>query len=354
MARRLFNTLSFLLAGFATAAPAGAQVPDFPLFTEGAAPVDSKKTYTPGWLAAFAGEGRPRDPVPLEIRGRGNSTWGFPKKPYKLRFFEKEPLLGMPADRDWVLFANFSDKTLLRNHLAFSFSRSLSLRYTPRAEFVDLSLNQEFLGNYLLVEQIKVAPHRLDIVRLRKGDTEGEALTGGYLLEICERMDEPFSFRTARGLPFMLKEPSEPQPAQGEYIRAHLQAVEDAIFSPDFADPTHGYAAYIDVGQFVDWYLVNELFRNQDAASYSSIYVHKDRGRKLAMGPVWDFDLSAGNVNYDDNHLAEGWWIRKRSPWFRRLFEDPAFAARVRSRWQEIRPRQVEALLLEVDRKSVV
>jgi hypothetical protein len=282
------------------------------LFIETTAPVDSKKVSVPG---AYSLEGLSG---PLEIRGRGNTTWGFPKKPYKIELGEKTSLLGLPAAKDWVLLANFSDKTLLRNALALDFARQLQ-PFTPKAKPVDVTLNRETMGS--------------------------------YLLESSERMNEPFSFRTTRGRPFLLKNPRHPEPEQLAYIKGYLQAAEDALFSSDFAGP-EGYAKYFEVKEFIHYYLVNELFRNQDAALYDSIFFHKDRGGKLVLGPVWDFDISAGNINYDDNFLTDGWWIRKKSPWFARLVEDPAFADAVHCRWREIRGQEVENLLAQIDVKA--
>ena len=314
------------------------------LFIETSAPVDSKKVSVPGTFTLDNLSGS------LEIRGRGNTTWGFPKKPYKIDLTEKTPLLGLPAAKDWVLLANFSDKTLLRNALALDFARQLQ-PFTPKAKPVDVTLNREYVGSYLLTEQIEIGPNRLNLTKLKKTDIEGEALTGAYLIESSERLNEPFSFRTTRGRPFMLKNPSNPEPAQRAYIQGYLQAAEDALFSPDFAGP-EGYAKFFEVKEFIHYYLVNELFRNQDAALYDSIFFHKDRGGKLVLGPVWDFDISAGNINYDDNFLTDGWWIRKKSPWFARLVEDPAFAQAVHCRWREIRGKEVEHLLAQIDVKA--
>jgi len=115
-----------------------------------------------------------------------------------------------------------------------------------------------------------------------------------------------------------------------------VHSLEDALFAKDFADPDRGYAAYLDVDSVIDWYLVNEITKNQDAGNFSSIYFHKGAGDKLKMGPLWDFDLAAGNVNYSDAQWPEGWWVRRGSPWLTRLFQDPAFTARVTERFDRL------------------
>lgn len=314
--------------------------------TENFAPVDSNKIEIPATFLLS-----PDLTGALEIRGRGNTTWWMPKRPYKISLSEKTALLGMPPAKDWVLLANYSDKTLLRNSLALDFAGKLRQKFTPKSRPVDLTLNGFALGSYLLTEQIEIGPNRLNLTKLKKGDISGDALTGAYLIESSERMNEPFSFRTTRGRPFMLKNPSQPEPAQATYIQNYLQAAEDALFSEAFAGP-EGYAKFFQIDEFIDWYLVQELFRNQDAGLYDSIFFHKDRNAKLAMGPVWDFDISAGNINYDNNWLTDGWWIKNKSPWFARLFEDPAFAQKVHCRWREIRGVQVENLLQSIPRKA--
>ncbi|MEJ0054936.1 MAG: CotH kinase family protein [Bacteroidota bacterium] len=124
-------------------------------------------------------------------------------------------------------------------------------------------------------------------------DTSGKNLTGGYLLEVDTRLDEDFYFWTKR-VPFTIQSPDDILPVQLSYINSYAQQAEDALFSDSFADPVTGYEKYIDSDSFIKWYLVNELFKNNDADFNSSVYMYKDRNGKLAMGPVWDFDIAAG------------------------------------------------------------
>lgn len=329
----------FVLGLWLSIAAQAAPLAQFHIFTENGAPIDSKETKVPAEFRFVGSDGQLLTGS-MEIRAHGNSTLGFPKHSYKFELTEKSGFTGFVPEKDWVLLANYSDKTLMRNFLAFELSRALGARYSPRAEFVDIRLNGAFRGNYLLTERIKVSPARLNLAKLGPGDTGGEALTGGYLMEIYHRGAEKFNFRTRQGLYFNLKAPKELAPEQFRYIRDYVQTAEDELFSPGLGN----YESFLDLDQFIAWYLVNELFRNQDAAVYASIYVHKDRGGKLAMGPVWDFDIAAGNINYDDNFLTDGWWIQVKSPWFRRLFQDPSFRAKVSARWQAIRRAQVESL----------
>lgn len=338
--------------GFSASALAVEPLAQLRLRTLSGEPVDTTKTYVPGELEALSASGASDYSGPIEIRGRGNSTWGFPKRPYKFKLPANHGLAGLTADDEWILLANYSDKTLLRNHVALELSRLLGAFYSPHSSFVEISLNGDYLGNYLLVEQMKFSPNRMNLPALKKKDIEGEAVTGSYLLEVSHKCEEKFCFRTTEKLLFNVKSPREPVPEQAAYIQRYVLAAEEALFSENFRDPELGYARYLDVDQFITWYLVNELFRNQDAATYASIFLHKPRSGKLAMGPVWDFDISAGNINYDNNFLTEGWWIQKRAPWFIRLFEDPAFVEKVKARWKVIRGLELERFFMLLDQTS--
>ena len=327
-------------------------VPVVYIDTEGQAPIASKDEYVNGQITIIA-NGRGEENVSkanLEIRGRGNTTWQMPKKPYRFRFSERTEVLGMPEHKVWILLANFSDKTLLRNHTAFQLSQRFGLAYTPRSQFVDLWLNGAFQGNYQLTEQIKIDENRLNIDELKADDISNDKITGGYLLEIDGRRDEDASFQTTQGVRFVIKSPDEDVPEQTAYIQQYVQAAEDALFADNFTDAQQGYAQYLDTESFVDWYLLNELTKNTDAKFGNSVYVHKPRGGKLTMGPVWDYDIGMGNVDYSPGEFTEGWYIREAS-WIKRLFEDPAFAQRVTVRWQVLKP-EIDQVIAEIDQEA--
>lgn len=272
----------------------------------------------------------------IEIKGRGNSTWGLPKKPYRVKLKNKSEILGMPSDRDWNLIANYSDKTLLRNRVAFELGNRIGVAFTPRNQFVELVMNGEYVGNYLLTEQVEVEKSRVDINELAPTDVAADKITGGYLVEVNARMDETYCWKTIKGVRFCMKSPDETiTTEQLSYIQAYLQETEDIMYGSSFADSDDGYAKYIDTQSFVNWYIVNELLKNNDAIFYSSVYMFKDRGGKLNMGPIWDFDIALGNVRFGGNDNPEGWHIRK-AVWISRLFQDPAFAQKVDDRWDEL------------------
>lgn len=328
--------------------PARLDLPVLKISTDNLAPIVSKDDYinaqmtlesnVPGEAAVVAG---------LQIRGRGNSTWGMPKKPYRLKLTVKQSLLGMPSSRDWVLLANYSDKTLMRNSLALELGAAIGMAWTPRWRSVEVYLNDRYDGVYLLAENIKVAADRVDIDELGEDDVGPDVITGGYLLEVDFREDGYTIHTAIDQLPIVFQDPDEPAPAQEAYIQGYLDEFESVLHSGAFADPIDGYAKYIDVDSFVRWYLVNELFRNVDSNMWTSCWMYKPRGGKLHMGPLWDFDLAAGNADYADAFRTTGWHVRN-AKWFSRLFQDAAFRARVRSVWNEIMAHEIPAMLAAI------
>jgi hypothetical protein len=333
---------------------ATAKLPVMRISTTGGAPITSKVTYLPGVVTIDDTAGVTQLTATLEIRGRGNTTWELmPKKPYRLRLASSAALLGMPASRHWVLLANYSDKTLLRNDLTFALSRMVGMAWTPRTQFVDLELNGSYEGVYQLTEHVRIGTERINIQEMRVSDTSATAITGGYLLETDERRGEDFCFNsTMTAMVFCVGNPETLlQPAwakQRAYITEYIARTDSAIFGPRFADSTAGYAAYIDVESAINWYLVQEIVKNVDGNFRFGSFMYKPRGGKLTFGPVWDFDLAIGNVNYQGADTPTGWYTRN-TMWYTRLFQDPAFRARVQARWNELQrnnvPRDLQRLI---------
>ncbi len=333
-------------------------LPVLAITTDGAAPIVSREDYVTGSFSLTA-EGRAAVEGTLEIRGRGNSTWDWPKKPYRLKLTNSAEILGMPASKHWVLLANYADKTLMRNDVAFMLSRSLGMEYTVRSQYVELQLNGIYQGVYQLAEHIRVAKDRVNIPELKVTDTDAEKITGGYLIEVDFRMQKncnswdsfcingvnlereaTFCVDSNQGMdPFCLDTPETLLEAnwvtQREYISKYIVDTETALFSDNFADPALGYAAYIDVDSAINYFLINELFKNPDGAT-ASFYLYKKRNGKLFFGPIWDFDLAFGNAGYDGVDLTNGWRVRN-APWFNQLFKDPAFKAKVTARWNGLK-----------------
>ncbi|RYY58833.1 MAG: hypothetical protein EOO05_15165 [Chitinophagaceae bacterium] len=301
--------------------------------TKNSAPITSTETYIEGTFNVTAnGTDLPDYSGKTEVRGRGNSTWGMPKKPYRIKLDKKSEILGMPTNKNWVLLANYSDKSLMRNMIAFRLGEWFGLSYTPRGQFVEVFLNNEYQGCYFLTEQIKPDPNRVNITEMDVTDETPSTITGGYMLEVDQRLDAEHWWFTTQGVALTIKEPEAITTPQLNYITGYIQQMEDALYSTDFKDPANGYLKYINDDTFIQWYWVNELFRNQDADFFSSIFLYKDRDQKLSMGPVWDFDLGAGNIDYNNSWEPTGWYIRK-SVWISRLFQDPAFRTKSKAKW---------------------
>lgn len=265
----------------------------------------------------------------LQIRGRGNSSWTMPKKPYALKLSDKAEILGMPQHKRWILLANWMDRTLMRNAIAFHISSLTGLEWTPHGECVEVVLNGKHIGNYYLCEQIKVDKNRVNITKMKETDTDGEAVTGGFLVELDTHFDEINKFKSAtKSLPYMFKDPDETllQPAQFSYFENYINAMEEKLYSNDWL-ANREYANYMDLTSFVDWWFVHELMMNDEPAHPKSCYMHKDRAGKLKAGPVWDFDYST----LTPNEISI--WIAKSDLYYERLFSDPEFVTLVKERW---------------------
>jgi CotH kinase protein len=263
-----------------------------------------------------------------EIEYRGSSTLAFPKKPYAIETDRKTRLLGMPRERDWVLNAAYTDPTLLRDALAHAAARRLGLA-ASRSRHVHLRVNGRYRGVYVLMERAELSDRRV------RGDA---------LLELTEprKLDDgDASFAAAGGLAVRHVEPDEADKKKARAARAAVGAFEAALGGP-------GWRAHLDERSAVDYVLLAELLRNQEAFM-SSTYLHQREDGVLALGPVWDFDLSAGNAV---DPAVEGWLLTGRV-WAGALLADPGFRSALAARWRALRAGGfVEALLRDVDARA--
>lgn len=310
--------------------------------TEGGAPILNREDYVSGAVSIFGGKARPEHSftAPTQIRGRGNSTWANPKKGYRLKLASAASVFGFPADRDWVLLANYWDQSLARNAIAFELSRMVGMPYTARCTPVEFVLNGQHLGSYQLCEQMEAAAHRIPA-------------PGGWLLEIDDlpRLDPGDQYFRSPRLDawsmesdpnpsvWVFQQPEAPSASQWAEIEGDILGLERLLFSEGYAHPDTGYAARLDVDALIGWYLVNELVKNNDAAFFKSVYVYRVPGGRITLGPVWDLDLAFGNYPFDGG--PTGWKIRNAS-WIERLFEDRAFIDRLKVRWRELYARRAE------------
>ncbi len=262
----------------------------------------------------------------IGIERRGSSSAGFPKKSYG---FETRDVLGndvvlslldLPEESDWVLSANFTDKSFANNTLAYALSRKQG-HYAPRTRFVEVMLDGAYQGIYVFTEKIKRDSLRLDIAKLLPTDTAGVELTGGYILKIDKFTGSASSpgwtsnYKVANCnascnsyIQFQHEYPEEPalHIKQRNYIRQYVDSFETALFSPNYNDPVLGYRKYITPSTFIDYMLINELGKNVDGYRIST-YLFKPKAKKLRMGPVWDYDIAFGNANYCQGQDTSGW-----------------------------------------------
>ena len=320
--------------------------------TENGVAITSKEDYVAATLSIESSGGAfDMDPVACSIRGRGNTTWWWPKKPYLIKLDKKDGLFGFPKHKRWILLANFMDRTLMRNMVSMKVASLTGLAWTPRCEPVELALNGVHKGTYLLIEQVRVDKNRVNVTEMTAEDNADEAVTGGYLLECDFHYDNEVQWvdnhgkcnQMESGIPFGIKypDPEDLTTAQEAYIKNYVYQAAEALYGEDFTDPEKGYAKYLDVDSFVDYWIVFEVMGNHELGNPGSVYMHKDRGGKLVAGPCWDFDW--GVLSYRTSPQGKTGLINRNAIWYARLFQDPAFGEKVRKRFQELLP-QLETI----------
>ena len=301
---------------------------------------------------------------PIGIKLRGNSSLSFNQKKYTIELRDESgkdveaSLLGMPAHSDWVLLAPYNDVSAVRDPLAFQLWRDMG-HWAPRTRMAELTLNGNYRGIYILSEAIKRDSMRVDIAKLKKSDIAGRDVTGGYILRIDTYDEEDATFPSkvpgiGEGImtsqitwSCIYPKKKKLQPEQLAYIEQFVDSMELAIQSDDFADPQRGYAHFIDVPSFVDYFIHTELSLNADGYKRSA-YFYKEKlhadgtGGKLVAGPVWDYNLAYGNCNFCNANNPEAWCFEggntQPTPAFwQRLLQDPAFRKAVKMRYKALR-----------------
>lgn len=299
-------------------------------------PIVSKEDYVTGSISIENPDHMYSDQdgftATMKIKGRGNSTWGMPKKPYRIKLDSKSEILGMPSSRNWALLAEYADKSLLRNTTAMELSRIAGFSWTPGLRHVEVYLNGSYIGVYTLAEHKEVGKNKVNI------DVEA----GDIYFELEQQQDNPVCWWTEHGAPVMFSDPEEPSAEQLAQAQRYFYDFETALWAKDFAK----VYSMIDLDSFVNYYIVQELTKNIDGNIRKSTFLTLPKGGKLEMYHVWDFDLTLGNCDYydDGNCGPTGWWIKDRGywgkdhGWYYRLFMDPDFVKAVQKRWQELYP----------------
>lgn len=297
------------------------------LNTENQVPVDSKENYVRATMV-IKDKGEIISEKSLKMKGRGNATWTYPKKPYKLKLDEEASILGMEEAKDWVLLSNYTDKTLLRVGISLELSRLMHFPWTSDDRFVEVVLNGEYLGNYQLVEPVEQGSNRVDIPAT------------GFLFERDGYYQlEPNYFVTTMGYGYSFKNPDPEDDLTTEqwtYIKNYMDAFEAVLTSSTYNDPENGYARYIEVTSFVRWFLFQNILANMDTNPYLT---KTDMGdSKIKMGPVWDFEWSIGIGWYEGARPrpANYYVWNSNAFYYDKLLQDPAFKTQIRELWQSM------------------
>lgn len=339
-----------------------------------------KENKEPGSIRVYENGTVTLDKGLKQIKGRGNSTWFYSKKPYNIKFDKKTSLLGMAKAKKWTLLANFVDVSLLHNAYAWEFASALGLDYTSEYRHVDLYANGNYLGNYVICESVEVGENRVEITDLEKANenvNEGIDLetlptggigengdrgsrkwieipqnpadiSGGYLLEyefLSRYLREPSGFVTKNGQPIVIKSPEYASQAEVTEIADFMDAATEALYSPTgFNEAGMHYSDYFDMDTLVKAYLMQELSMNIDAC-FTSFFAYKPANdAKLYFGPVWDMDCAFGSpiTNFDvPVYAADLWYVnqlgREGIPVIlAAAFRHADFRAAVREKWAEL------------------
>ena len=299
-------------------------------------------------------------PIGIEKRGQTSQLF-FPKLGYGIETRNElgedstVVVMGMPEESDWVINSPYSDKSLIRNALAYTLAGQI-MAYAPRVQMAELVLNGDYKGVILWTEKIKRDNNRVDISKLTPDENDEVNITGGYILRFDKNdpgevaWESPYrpSISGNQRTRFIYHYPKKDDisPQQLSYIRDYITQFENALMGNDYTDPINGYEPFIDVSSFVQTIIINELSRNVDGYRLST-YMYKDKGGKLAMGPTWDHNLSFGNADYCNGFSTAGFaldfnevcpqdfWINH--VWWKRLMSHEKFKKSVKDLWQELR-----------------
>jgi len=300
----------------------------------------------------------------IGIEIRGSSSQMFPKKQYAVETRDASgnnlnvPILGMPAENDWILYAPYSDKSLMRNVLTYKLTNDLGW-YASRTRWCELVINGDYKGIYVLMEKIKRDKNRVGIKKLLPSYISGDELTGGYILKI-DKDEGSNNGGWASPFPpypgawqqiyyqYHYPKPSDIVPEQETYIQNYINLFESTLDGSNYTHPFLGYYDLVNLNSFVDYFIINEIGKNVDGYRLSA-FMYKDRDSedsRLTMGPVWDFNLAFGNADYYNGWITDSWQLQGQIPnydnwqipfWWLRLFQDEIFINRISKRWHTLR-----------------
>lgn len=331
--------------------PQASGLPVINVETEGGKAITSKKDYVNA-VVVVSDVNNPDfniDGKTVGIRGRGNTTWNYEKKPYRIKFDKRTSMFGYGAAKSWVLLANYLDPTFIMNTVAFELGHRFDLEYTNHPNHVEFYLNGEYKGSYVLTEQVQVDKERVNIDE----DTD-------FLVELDTYFDEDYQFKTdIIKLPVMIKSPELDSNAGMDFVKKALKDLEDALFDPAQDFPNNNYQDLIDVNSLINFLMVNDLVGNTELQHPKSMYMYKRAGEKIKMGPLWDFDWGFGG-NGSFTYFAKTDILCKPNytgsqigyKFFRRFFDDPDFRTKYKARWNEVYQNKISTIDTFIDQMS--
>lgn len=327
-------------------------------------PITSKEVYVEGYYyldangcGDYESVGSADAPLPLLIKGRGNATWRFPKKPYRLKLDSKASLLGMPKNKHWVLLAAYSDWLAHgRNYLAFKLSEKMEMPYTTRCVPCEVVLNGDYIGMYFLTEHIRIDKNRVNIKEQEDGEIDSTMVTGGWLLEIDNYNDEnQIRFidpkKPAKNMRVTYHSPEDLSGVQVNYLTELINNVNVSVNTDDKS--SREWEKYIDIDALARFYMVSEALDNLEAFSGSS-WFYKDRGEnsKLIWGPVWDAGSTLGNRNQDSNttnFIYKDEVSYAYNHWIEEIAKFPRFQIAIKKWWKKYSEDVYPTMQAEVD-----
>lgn len=303
--------------------------------TDSGAMVVEKRTYLDAslWFASLGTDFAQGEEIRTRVRGRGNSTWRGEKKPYRLKLDAAAELLGMTGSRNWALLANHFDKTMLRNALGFCIAETLGMPHTPESRFLELTMNEEYLGLYQLTNKTYEVQNLAETLPPVADDMARFGIEDSFVLEIDARLnpEKDDGFRSSvLEIPYKFR--TDTDSSQIRRVGSWFDGLEVLVADGDNPERLSEVAALVDLSSLVDLYVAHEFMRNADGF-WSSTYLYRLPGEPVSFGPVWDFDLAAGN--YRNYEAPEGWTTRTRrgARYIQQLLDEPDFEKFLRARF---------------------
>ena len=306
-----------------------------------------------------------------EIKEYNDLRISSKQESYEITLAEVDGLFEMDYEDSWLLLSLDNDKSLLRTYAGIELSKMMGNNYSPDIRFVEVFVNGMYSGTYILCEKVKMAYGRIAIDSAKNGIMVGEGVTGGYLMytdtsvNVKSELTSPtqgknfyFTMSNINILPgatersrIAFRQTKNLLDVHFKYIRKYMTDAENALFSENFKAGSGGFRDYFNVTGTMDWYIIEELFKNPNDPTLTSTYMYKERNGKITIGPVWYFGFSSGNSDYKAATEIENWYVRN-NVWISRMFEDEGFEAEFKARWQSVSNIVSEKLFEIIDSKA--